>query len=83
MARAPITYGDFNDWQRTYFHASKVSFPHAGMMVFASTISRFSDDTGEDPIASPEYRNVPNASALSNIGMRRAENSNDRNASLP
>jgi hypothetical protein len=45
VARAPITYGDANDWQRDYFHASKVSFPHAGRIVFASTLSRFSDYT--------------------------------------
>jgi len=43
VARAPITYGDSNDWQRDYCHASKVSFPHAGTTVFASTLSQFSD----------------------------------------
>jgi len=47
VARAPITYGDLNDWQSAYFHASKVSFPYAGTTVFASTLSRFSDYTEE------------------------------------
>jgi hypothetical protein len=37
VARAPITYGEPNDWDRDYFHASKVSFPHAGLIVFASS----------------------------------------------
>ncbi|MEA3213595.1 MAG: hypothetical protein QOE70_6652 [Chthoniobacter sp.] len=37
VARAPITYEEPNDWDRNYFHASKVSFPHAGMIVFASS----------------------------------------------
>lgn len=43
VARAPITYGDSNDWQRNYYRASKVSFPHAGTTVFANTLSQFSD----------------------------------------
>ena len=46
-ARAPITYGDLNEWQSAYFHASKVSFPYAGTTVFASTLSRFNDYTEE------------------------------------
>lgn len=46
-ARAPITYGDLSDSAEEYYRASKVSFPHAGRTVFASTLSRFSDYTDE------------------------------------
>lgn len=45
VARASIAYGDLNTWQADYFHASKTSFPYAGTFVFASTLSRFTDDT--------------------------------------
>jgi hypothetical protein len=47
VARAPITYGDLSDWAKDYYRASKVSFPHAGTTVFASTLSRFSDYTDD------------------------------------
>jgi len=47
VARAPITYGDLTDWAKDYYRASKVSFPHAGTTIFASTLSRFSDYTDE------------------------------------
>ena len=36
VTRAPITYGESNDQVRDYYHATKVSFPHAGVTVFAS-----------------------------------------------
>lgn len=37
VAKAPITYGEPTEWARDYYHASRVSFPHAGMMVLASS----------------------------------------------
>jgi hypothetical protein len=47
VTRAPITYGGSTDWQRDYYRASKISFPHAGTTVFASTQSQFSDHVEE------------------------------------